>query len=224
MPCAMRRTVKFVLEPALRRLITTPSNACRRSLSPSTTFAVTRTVSPIWNSATFAFGLNSTTLLRSIVSAPITRAEASGRPDLCHSERRPERRRRGSCRMVLTNHKIRVAFAPASAQNDRALVLPVASCFFAFVCLLIQLCFEPSALGVGDRRPSQQVRSATRGAQQLLPPPPARDLGVMAAQQNIRNARAAEVAGPRVLWVLKQSGAVRFLYERFVRADHPRHQ
>ena len=43
---AMRRTVKLAPAPPLFRRMTTPSNTCVRSRSPSTTFALTRTVSP----------------------------------------------------------------------------------------------------------------------------------------------------------------------------------
>src|SRR5262245_60268772 len=45
-PYEIRRTVNDAPAPPPRFLITTPSNACRRSFSPSTTFTDTRTVSP----------------------------------------------------------------------------------------------------------------------------------------------------------------------------------
>src|SRR6266487_648350 len=45
-PCVIRRTVKFRFTPPPRRRITTPSNGCKRSRFPSTTFTCRRTVSP----------------------------------------------------------------------------------------------------------------------------------------------------------------------------------
>src|SRR2546425_4658121 len=45
-PAEIFRTVKVALMPAPRRAIHTPSNACSRSLSPSRTRTMTRTVSP----------------------------------------------------------------------------------------------------------------------------------------------------------------------------------
>src|SRR5882672_1058396 len=45
-PAEIFRTVKVALMPAPRRAMHTPSNACRRSLSPSRTRTITRTVSP----------------------------------------------------------------------------------------------------------------------------------------------------------------------------------
>src|SRR5262249_37020049 len=42
----MRRTVKEARPPSPRLRMTTPSNACSRSFSPSMTFTCTRTVSP----------------------------------------------------------------------------------------------------------------------------------------------------------------------------------
>src|SRR5712691_9629431 len=42
----MRRTVNDARMPSPRRRMTTPSNACVRSFSPSTTLTCTRTVSP----------------------------------------------------------------------------------------------------------------------------------------------------------------------------------
>ena len=45
-PNEILRTVKVSLMPLPLRPMTTPSKACRRSLSPSTTLTFTRTVSP----------------------------------------------------------------------------------------------------------------------------------------------------------------------------------
>src|SRR5450631_2949019 len=47
-PKLILRTVKLACGP-LSRLMTTPSNTCTRSLSPSLIFTWTRTVSPGWN-------------------------------------------------------------------------------------------------------------------------------------------------------------------------------
>src|SRR2546422_8956805 len=54
----MRRTVKEARTPSPRLRMTTPSNACSRSFSPSMTFTCTRTVSP------------GAKLLRSFLSCP----------------------------------------------------------------------------------------------------------------------------------------------------------
>src|SRR5438874_5369575 len=64
-PWAIRRTVKFAPAPPLLRRMTTPSNVCVRSRSPSTTFALTRTVSPGLNASTAVFSANS---MRSLTS------------------------------------------------------------------------------------------------------------------------------------------------------------
>src|SRR5690349_11886265 len=45
-PAEILRTVNVALIPAPRRPMQTPSNACSRSLSPSRTRTITRTVSP----------------------------------------------------------------------------------------------------------------------------------------------------------------------------------
>src|SRR5256885_3840166 len=54
-PAEIFRTVKVSLMPAPRRAMHTPSNACSRSLSPSRTRTITRTVSPGANAGRFVF-------------------------------------------------------------------------------------------------------------------------------------------------------------------------
>ncbi len=49
-PDEILRTMKFEFKPRLRFAITTPSNACTRLRSPSTTLTLTTTVSPAANS------------------------------------------------------------------------------------------------------------------------------------------------------------------------------
>jgi hypothetical protein len=51
-PLLILRTVNVALTPLPRRAMTTPSNACRRSFSPSFTRTLTRTVSPARNGGT----------------------------------------------------------------------------------------------------------------------------------------------------------------------------
>src|SRR3989304_5650126 len=70
MPWATRRTVKLELTPPRRLRMTTPSNACPRSRSPSTTRAMTRTVSPGRKSGTFGFCLSGTIDFRSMATFP----------------------------------------------------------------------------------------------------------------------------------------------------------
>src|SRR3972149_4144105 len=70
MPWATRRTVKWEVTAPRRLRITTPSNAWTRSRSPSTTRAITRTVSPGRKSGTFGFCLSGTIDFRSMATLP----------------------------------------------------------------------------------------------------------------------------------------------------------
>src|SRR3990172_6472060 len=65
-PWETRRTVKVEAGPPCRTRITTPWKVCVRSRSPSTTLALTRTVSPGLKSEMLGFSFSSTALLASI--------------------------------------------------------------------------------------------------------------------------------------------------------------
>src|SRR6266571_4296483 len=69
-PAEILRTVNVSLIPAPRRPRQTPSKACSRSLSPSRTRTITRTVSPGWNAGRLVFSPSrSIALSRSIASS-----------------------------------------------------------------------------------------------------------------------------------------------------------
>src|SRR5438552_2503085 len=78
----MRRTVKLAPAPPLLRRMTTPSNVCVRSRSPSTTLALTRTVSPGLNASSAVFSANSMRSLTSMTQQDIGRSLAPANPEL----------------------------------------------------------------------------------------------------------------------------------------------
>src|SRR5437870_3761856 len=91
-PAEILRTVKVALIPAPRRAMHTPSNACSRSLSPSRTRTITRTVSPGSKAGRLVFKPSrSIALSRSIPSSSFLKSRPKIGPPLA---RQPLGRRR----------------------------------------------------------------------------------------------------------------------------------
>src|SRR5437763_5160336 len=118
-PAEILRTVKVALIPAPRRPMHTPSNACSRSLSPSRTRTMTRTVSPGSNAGRLVLRPSrSTALSRSIRSPSILiSAPQIGPPLACQplGLRRPP----GRDLLVVTAQQYRRDIHSAIARRPR---------------------------------------------------------------------------------------------------------
>src|SRR5690606_23013043 len=64
---------------------------------------------------------------------------------------------------------------------------------------------QPAPLVGVQPGPLEQVRPPLEGAQQRLPPPPARDLGMVARQQHLRHRAQRVLDRPRVVRAVEQS-------------------
>src|SRR3989454_9880515 len=172
----MRRTVNDARAPSPRRRMTMPSKSCVRSFSPSTTLTYTRTVSPAPNpSRSFLICPASTNRIASMRWFPflLTPHSSSGS----------------------THHGSSAGFAGAIEPGGRFRK--------ESVDLLRRLpaleSFDDLPLVGCQVRALQELRPCPPRDPQRLHAPPPRDPRVIAGAEHRRDARAAELLGPRVL-------------------------
>src|SRR5689334_24707705 len=68
---------------------------------------------------------------------------------------------------------------------------------------------QERAIGVVEGRRREEVGTARQRRRERLLAPPSRDRGVIAGEQHVGNARAAELGRPRVLRTLEDAGRER---------------
>src|SRR5690606_11677572 len=78
---------------------------------------------------------------------------------------------------------------------------------------------QQAPLRLPERVPPQQVRPAQPGPAEALLEPPARDLGMVAAQQHGRHALSFALLGPGVLGMVQQSRGEGVLLRRILVAE-----
>src|SRR5262245_47065827 len=83
---------------------------------------------------------------------------------------------------------------------------------------------EEGAIGVVERGVREEVRPRRERRAQRLLPAPARDRGVVAGEEDVRDAQPAELLGARVLRVLEEPAAERVLERGALVAERTREE